>query len=253
MRVPRAGLTGEDVVASAAGLADEMGYASVTMGVLADRLGVRPPSLYKHVGGLADVQHRIATLAMTELGEVIRDAVQGQAGLDALTALLRAVRSYVTAHAGRYLATIGAEVHGPDDPLVMAGTRLLNSIAAVLRGYGIGDDEMAHAIRAIRAIMHGFATLEASGGFQWDADPDQSFEWLIRFVDRGLRGQELTRGNDCAGGPTDVRVNRAKRVLRRHRQIIGRSTWSHCWRSRKALTRREKLARWPGSSVITPL
>jgi AcrR family transcriptional regulator len=194
MRVPRAGLTGEDVVASAAGLADEMGYASVTMGVLADRLGVRPPSLYKHVGGLADVQHRIATLAMTELGEVIRDAVQGQAGLDALTALLRAVRSYVTAHAGRYLATIGAEVHGPDDPLVMAGTRLLNSIAAVLRGYGIGDDEMVHAIRAIRATMHGFATLEASGGFQWDADPDQSFEWLIRFVDRGLRGQELTRG-----------------------------------------------------------
>ncbi len=185
--MPRAGLTGEDVVASAAGLADEMGYAGITMGVLADRLGVRPPSLYKHVGGLADVQHRIATLAMTELGEVICDAVQGQAGLDALTALLRAVRGYVTAHAGRYLATIGAEVYGPDDPLVIAGTRLLNSIAAVLRGYGIGDDEMVHAIRAIRVTMHGFATLEASHGFQWDADPDQSFEWLIRFVDRGLR------------------------------------------------------------------
>ena len=58
--MPRVGLTGEDVVASAAGLADEIGYASVTMGVLADRLGVRPPSLYKHVGGLADLQHRIA-------------------------------------------------------------------------------------------------------------------------------------------------------------------------------------------------
>ena len=185
--MPRAGLTGEDVVACAAELADEMGYASVTMGVLADRLGVRPPSLYKHVGGLADLQHRIATLAMTELGEVIRDAVQGRAGLDALTGLLTAVRSYVTAHPGRYLATIGAEVHGPDDPLVIAGTRLLNSIAAVLRGYGIGEDEMVHAIRTIRVTMHGFATLEASGGFQWDADPDQSFDWLIRFVDRGLR------------------------------------------------------------------
>ena len=185
--MPRAGLTGEDVVACAAGLADEIGYASVTMGVLAGRLGVRPPSLYKHVDSLADLQHRIATLAMTELGEAIRDAVQGQAGLDALTALLTTVRSYVTAHAGRYLATIGTEVHGADDPLVMAATRLLNSIAAVLRGYGIGEDEMVHAIRAIRVTMHGFATLEASGGFQWDADPDESFDWLIRFVDRGLR------------------------------------------------------------------
>ena len=89
--MPRAGLTGGDVVAAAAGLADETGYTSLTMGLLADRLGVRPPSLYKHVGGLADLQHRVAILAMTELGEVIRDAVQGRAGFDALAALLTAV------------------------------------------------------------------------------------------------------------------------------------------------------------------
>ena len=46
---------------------------------------------------------------------------------------------------------------------------------------------MNHAIRAIRSTMHGFAMLEASGGFQWDADPDQSFEWMIGFIGRGLR------------------------------------------------------------------
>jgi AcrR family transcriptional regulator len=185
--VPRAGLTGEDVVSAAAGLADEAGYANLTMGVVAGRLGVRPPSLYKHVSGLADLQHRLAALAMTELGEVIRDAVQGRAGLDALDALLTAVRAYVTAHPGRYAATIGAEFTGPDDPLLAAGARVINSIAAVLRGYGVGEDEMDHAIRTIRCTMHGFAVLEASRGFQWDADPDQSFTWMIRFIDRGLR------------------------------------------------------------------
>jgi hypothetical protein len=30
--------------------------------------------------------------------------------------------------------------------------------------------------------------LEASRGFQWDADPDESFDWMIDFIDRGLRG-----------------------------------------------------------------
>jgi AcrR family transcriptional regulator len=185
--VPRAGLTGDDVVASAAGLADEIGFQGVTMGLLADRLGVRSPSLYKHVGGLADVQHRLATLALTELGEVIRDAVQGRAGRDALAAMLTAVRAYVSAHPGRYAATVGAEFTGPDDPLLAAGTRVINSIAAVLRGYGVGESEMNHAIRTIRSTMHGFAMLEASRGFQWDADPDESFEWMIRFIDRGLR------------------------------------------------------------------
>jgi AcrR family transcriptional regulator len=186
--VPRAGLTGDDVVTSAAGLADEIGFHAVTMGLLADRLGVRPPSLYKHVDGLADLQHRLATLAMTELGEVIRDAAQGRAGLDALTALLTAVRAYVTAHPGRYAATVGAEFTGPDDPLLAASARIIGSIAAVLRGYGIGEAEMDHAIRTIRSTMHGFAMLEASRGFQWQADPDESFDWMIRFIDRGLRG-----------------------------------------------------------------
>jgi hypothetical protein len=85
------------------------------------------------------------------------------------------------------LATVGAEFSGPDDPLMTASTRVINSIAAVLRGYGISEDEMNHAIRAIRSTMHGFAMLEASRGFQWDADPDQSFDWMIRFIDRGLR------------------------------------------------------------------
>jgi AcrR family transcriptional regulator len=185
--VPRAGLTGDDVVASAAGLADEIGFQRVTMGLLAGRLGVRPPSLYKHVDGLADLQHRLATLALTELGEVIRDAVQGRAGRDALAALLTAVRGYVTAHPGRYMATTGVETTGPDDPLLAAGTRVINSIAAVLRGYGISEGEMDHALRTVRSTIHGFAMLEASGGFRWDADPDESFEWMIRFVDRGLR------------------------------------------------------------------
>jgi AcrR family transcriptional regulator len=192
--VPRVGLTGDDVVAAAAGLADEFGFGAVTMGLLADRLGVRPPSLYKHVGSLADLQHRVATLAMTELGEVIRDAVQGRAGVDALAALLTAVRAYVTAHPGRYSATVGAELAGSGDPfagdgdpLLAASTRVIGSIAAVLRGYGIGEDEMNHAIRTIRCTMHGFAMLEASHGFQWDADPDESFDWMIRFLDRGLR------------------------------------------------------------------
>jgi AcrR family transcriptional regulator len=201
--VPRAGLTGDDVVAAAAGLADEAGFGAVTMGLLADRLGVRPPSLYKHVGGLADLQHRLATLAMTEFGEVIRDAVQGRAGMDALAAALNAARAYVTAHPGRYAATTGAGFTGPDDPLLAAATRVIDTIAAVLRGYGISEDEMDHAIRTIRCTMHGFAMLEASQGFQWSGDPDESFDWMIRFLDRGLRpepGSDPAEEGACRAG-----------------------------------------------------
>ena len=185
--MPRTGLSSADVVTTAAGLADEVGYQQLTMGTVAQRLGIRTPSLYKHVDDLADLQHRVATLATTELGEAIRDAVQGRSGLAALSGLLTATRAYVTAHPGRYTATIGAEFTGPDDPLLVASTRVIDSIAAVLRGYGISDGEMDHAIRTLRCTLHGFAVLHAGRGFQWSGDPDQTFDWMIHFIDRGLR------------------------------------------------------------------
>ena|SRR5580658_129068 len=106
---------------------------------------------------------------------------------DALAAMMTAVRGHVGAHPDRYAATIDAEFTGPDDPLQAAGTRVINSIAAMLRGYGIAENEMNHAIRILHSTMHGFAMLEASRGFHRDADPDESFEWMVGFIDRGLR------------------------------------------------------------------
>ena len=185
--MPRAGLAGPAVVATAADLADEVGYQALTMGLLAERLGVRTPSLYKHVDGLADLQHRIAVLALTQLGDQVRDAIGGLSGRAALAALATAFRGFVTSHPGRYGATVGATVSGPDDPLHVASARVLETIAAVLRGYGIPADQTVHALRTLRSLFHGFATLQAAGGFQWTGDPDETFDWLVTFVDRGLR------------------------------------------------------------------
>lgn len=185
--MPRAGLTTAGVVSAGARLADDAGFHNLAMGPLAKRLSVRTPSLYKHVGGLADLRHRIAVQAMTELGDRVRDAMRGRAGADALAAVAGVFRSYVTAHPGRYAATIGAEVTGPDDPLLKANTRVLDSIAAVLRGYDVDEDKLTHVIWTLRCMLHGFAALQASGGFQWTDDPGDSFDWMIRFIDCGLR------------------------------------------------------------------
>jgi AcrR family transcriptional regulator len=185
--MPRAGLSSDDVVAAAAELADEVGFQELTMGLLAQRLGIRTPSLYKHVADLADLRHRIATRAMTEMSEAFRDALQGKSGADALGALLSAVQTYVAAHPGRYTATVGARYTGQDDPLLAASTRALGSIAAVLRGYGVSDEDMVHAIRTIRCTIHGFAVLQAADGFQQGGDPKDTLDWMLGFMDRGLR------------------------------------------------------------------
>ncbi|WP_067567798.1 TetR/AcrR family transcriptional regulator [Nocardia acidivorans] len=184
--MPRAGLSKTEVVAAGAQLADEVGYQNLALSALAEKLGVRTPSLYKHIDSLADLQRGIATLAMTELDLAVRDAMHGRSGSAALAAFANAFRQYVITHPGRYAATVGAGFYGPEDPLLQSGSRVMDSIQAVLRGYHIPESEMVHAIRTLRCTLHGFATLQASDGFQWSDDAETSFDWMIRFLDRGL-------------------------------------------------------------------
>jgi AcrR family transcriptional regulator len=185
--VPRAGLTAGALTEAGAAVVDEVGFDQLSMGLVAERLGVKAPSLYKHVASQAELAHRIAVLAMIELGDALRDAIQGLAGSDALTAGAQAMRAYVRQHPGRYAAGNAARANGPDDPLIAAGGRVMESWAAMLRGYRINPDQEIHAMRMLRSLLHGFATLEVADGFQIDADIDDSFAWVIDFIDHGLR------------------------------------------------------------------
>ena len=184
--MPRSGLTPAAVTEAGAALADEVGFAQLSMGLLAERLGVKPPSLYKHVASQADLAHRIAVLAANELADAIRDATQGRAGRDALVAGAQAMRTYVKDHPGRYEAGNAARPSGPEDPIIPASVRVMDSWAAMMRGYQLDPGQEIHAMRMLRSAVHGFVTTEAAGGFQVDAPVDDSFTWLIAFVDRGL-------------------------------------------------------------------
>jgi hypothetical protein len=61
-------------------------------------------------------------------------------------------------------------------------------LAAVLGGSGLEDDELIHAVRALRSAVHGFAALEAAGGFGLAADPDESFRRLVDALAKGIAG-----------------------------------------------------------------
>ena len=182
----RAGLAPASVTEAGAALADEVGFDRLSMGLLAERLGVKTPSLYKHVDGQADLAHRIAVLSANELADAVRDATQGRSGRDALVAAAAAMRTFAREHTGRYDAANSARPSDPDDPFVAASGRLLDSLAAVLRGYRVDPAQEVHALRMLRSVLHGFATLEVSGGFRLDTDVDESFDWVVALVDRGL-------------------------------------------------------------------
>ena len=76
---------------------------------------------------------------------------------------------------------------GPADAeLVAAAGRLTELVYAILRGYGLDDEQTVHATRAVRSALHGFVTIEAAGGFGLPQDVDESYARLVALLDSGL-------------------------------------------------------------------
>jgi AcrR family transcriptional regulator len=183
--VPRAGLSPAAVVDVALALIDEKGLDALSLAAVADRAGVAAPSLYKHVGSLADLRELMAERILRQVTATFATEVMGRAGDDAVVALMRAYRAYALGHTARYLLVPLDPLH--QEGLVEAGKELMDVFAAVMRGYGLDPSATTHAIRRLRAAAHGFATLEAGGGFGLDEDVDESYERLIDMCVRSLR------------------------------------------------------------------
>jgi AcrR family transcriptional regulator len=177
--MPRAGLTKARVVEEAERMADEVGLSRVTLAALAVRLGVRQPSLYKHIDGMDDLQRGIAVRAKLELAETLARAAVGRARGAAIVSLSRAYRDWVIEHPGRYSATVRAPAPGDVDDEA-ASAAVVKVGLDVMAGYELRGDDAIDAIRALRAALHGFVTLEAAGGFGLPVDVDRSFDRLVR-------------------------------------------------------------------------
>ena len=192
--MPRAGLSRAAVVQAAAALSDKCGLEDLSLGDLAGRLGVRKPSLYNHVAGVGDLRCELALLGLRELGRSLSRAAVGKAGEEGLFALAEAYRAFVKDRPGLYEATVRSyRLYDPDDPeLAVAEGEALGPVLAVLASCGVPDGEEAiHAARGFRSVAHGFATLEAAGGFGMSEDPDESFRRLVgAFADGLLRSAE---------------------------------------------------------------
>jgi AcrR family transcriptional regulator len=181
--VPRAGLSPDVVVAEAARLADEIGLERLTLAGLARRFGVAVPSLYKHVDGLEALRRALAGRSVRELGEAL---AVGQREAGGLRGLAVAYRGFAHAHPGRYAATLRAP--DPADGEAEAASRsVLETVLAVLDGYGLSGPDAIDATRAVRSALHGFVSLESIGGFGLPQDVDRSFDRLVEILDAALR------------------------------------------------------------------
>ncbi|MDH3250080.1 MAG: WHG domain-containing protein [Acidimicrobiia bacterium] len=176
--IARRGLTPETVVDAATAIVESDGMEALTLTRVAHALGVKPPSLYNHVAGLDSLRRAVTLQTFEGLGRRLGAAAMGRSGREALQAVAAEVRTYATNHPGLYELTTRARPE--DEEYAAASMRAVEPVLAILRGYHMNEDEAIHAARALRSALHGFVSLENSGGFGLDVDIDESFSWLVQ-------------------------------------------------------------------------
>jgi AcrR family transcriptional regulator len=182
-------LDADQVMVAAEALVTEQGWDALTMAAVAAKIGVRAPSLYRHVESLDALRHAMRMRSLMELSDAVRAAVMGKAGIDGLHALTDAYRTYATQHPVRYLAQSGL----PGDQATRAASRRIGEAGyAVLASFGLDEAELPVATAQLAALLHGFVSLELAQTIDWVTDPNAAFQGLIEIFAAGL-GSEASR------------------------------------------------------------
>jgi len=145
------------IVAVARELLETEGAEALTMRRLADRLGIRAPSLYKHLPNKAALEVALIAAGFEETAAAF-DAATGNAA-DPLGALVREYRTFATRNP--HLYRLMTEGPLPREQL----ERGLEDRAAKALIRATGSPERA---RAAFAFIHGMVILELNGRFPDD-------------------------------------------------------------------------------------
>jgi AcrR family transcriptional regulator len=154
-----------EIVAAARELLEQEGVKGLSMRRIAVRLGIRAPSIYKHLPDKEAVEAALISDGMAEWAELCEAAIRD--GGDALVSFGSAYRSFARSHPHLYrlmterplpreLLTPGVEERAAR-PLVEA----------------VGDDPDLG--RALWAFAHGMVILELNDRFPGDADLDAAW------------------------------------------------------------------------------
>ncbi len=190
------------VVEATRALVERDGRAALGVRAVADALGVRPASLYRHVGNLAGLEGLLAEAAAAAMAGALDEALAAVAAggddgaADGAAALRATADAYVRFAAERpalyALLTTPAAPGQPGAERKALWTRLLAVVGALT-----GDADDTDAAVAVWAFLHGYAALGAAGLYGVSG-PRGGLARGVRALARGL-ARGLAPGDTAPG------------------------------------------------------
>ncbi|GAA5203367.1 TetR/AcrR family transcriptional regulator [Microbacterium jejuense] len=165
--------TTADIIAAGRDLLEEAGLPGLTMQSVAQRVGVRAPSLYKRV---RDRDALIAAVAEATVADLTARLAASDHSLDSLA---RAYRAFAHDRPEGFRLMFGGTA--PQDSLDRAGLLIVRSAGELA-----GEAHALDAARLVTAWATGFVHMELAGSFRLGGDVDAAFDYGLAALSRGI-------------------------------------------------------------------
>ncbi|SIO16057.1 TetR/AcrR family transcriptional regulator [Agromyces cerinus] len=185
------------ILAAGCEILEADGLGGLTMQAVADRVGVRAPSLYKRVRNRSDLVRLIAAAAVVDLGERLDaasdasdangDRTDGRGAVLAPVArLARTVRAFAHERPAAYGLVFAP---GDDSGLEVEALRQASAPLLAVAADLAGPEHALDAARTLTAWLTGFISMELSGAFRLGGDVDRAFEFGVDRIAAALAPQ----------------------------------------------------------------
>lgn len=175
----------EIIVNTAWEMIEAEGVEQLSLGKLAEQLGVKAPSLYRHVGSKAGLMQAVNLLTAQRLITALNEAAATSAGNPEhqLTAVFNAYRNFAHENPNNYICamTNNNDDYRPDENVV---EQMVLPVQAIMEEL-TGEENSLAALRGALALIHGFVLLELNQQLRRGGSLDEAFQAATRAYLRG--------------------------------------------------------------------
>lgn len=167
------------IVQTARTLIEQEGVDQLSLAWLASVLGIKAPSLYRHVPSKTALLQAVVTLTFQQLFEAYTMALDagGDTPEEQLLAILRAHRAFAHANPRTYVLAFTTTVpeQRADEAMLARLALPIQQLMAALSG----PAQSLAALRGALALVHGFVMLELNQQLRRGGDLDAAFNAAI--------------------------------------------------------------------------
>jgi AcrR family transcriptional regulator len=187
-----------DLIAQAAGdIADIVGLENLSIKDVAEKLGIKSPSLIFHVKNLNGLKSILGRYTSKIVAEELLRAGFGKSGVQAVSALGKASIEFAIRRPGMYESirwlNVYAEPETDEKPDAKAFQQITDLFFSLFADTNLTELEISHIIRGFRSLIQGFATIAGHKGFGHPSDATDSFDYCLSIFLAGISQQINTQ------------------------------------------------------------